>query len=175
MINFLPPQQKEALLAEEKLKLILILGIIVFALIVSVFLNIISTKIFLSSQLEIQKIFLAEREREFESFNVKEAEKEIRETNAIFSGMRAFYLKQAGLIGVLEKVASLLPGEVYLTDFNFSDQKISLAGFSPDRDKLMAFKENLEKEKDFKNVYFPPSNWLEKNNINFIVSLSYEL
>jgi Tfp pilus assembly protein PilN len=173
MINFLPPKQKEELLKEERFKLVLILGIIVFANLISFLLILFSIKIFLASQLEIQKIFMADREKELKASQVEELEKKIEGYNLNFSKLSSFYRSQIKFPDILEKISKNLPAEAYLTSFNFASNKISLSGFCPDRERLLEFKDNLEEEESFKEIYFPPQNWVEKTDINFSVNFSY--
>ncbi len=82
------------------------------------------------------------------------------------------------LTQVLEKISKLLPSGTYLTNFNLNLPpkkeefwaQISLSGFSESREVLLSFKENLEKEAEFAEVYFPPENWVKPSDINFTVT-----
>ncbi len=58
-----------------------------------------------------------------------------------------------------------------------NDNKISFAGKSDTRESLLEFKEILENSDFFSDLNFPIKNLLEKNNINFEISVklkSYE-
>jgi len=63
---------------------------------------------------------------------------------------------------------------VTLSELSVVEKNIHLSGFSPDRNSLVTFKSNLEKETAFKNIVFPPENWLEAKNISFSINLEYE-
>jgi len=176
MINLLPPQQKEELREEENLKLILILGIVFVGFLISLFLILSFIKIYLSNSLVVQKLFLEEKEKEA-SLN-KDFEEKIKSYNQNLLKLGSFYENQLNLTEVFEKISQILPSGTYLTDFSFNlvqeaEKKgkglpqISLTGFCPSREILMEFKESLEKEEKFKDVSFPPENWVRPNDINF--------
>lgn len=173
MINLLPPQQKEELLEEEKLKLVLILGIVVLAFLISLTLILLSIKTSLSADLEIQKIYFEQRKKELESPGIQELEEKIKNYNLTLSKLETFYQKQLDLTSILEEISQTLPEGTYLTTFNFNPQtsQISLTGFAPNREILLQFKENLEKTKGLKEINFPASNWIEPTDINFSVTL----
>ncbi len=172
MINLLPSVQKEEILKEEQFKIVLNLGIMILAFLLSLFLILLSIKIFLASQLEVQKVVLAEKELEISQ--LEDLKKKIKEYNSTLSKLNSFYQNQISPSKVLEKISSLLPGKTYLNSFNFSSKKVSLSGFCPDTKTLLLFKENLEKEDGFSQIYFPISNWIQPTNINFLVNFNYE-
>jgi len=172
MINLLPLEQKEELREEEKWKLILILGIIILAVLISFTLILFSIKTVLSGDLQIQKIFLEQKEKELELSKIKELETKIRDYNLTLSNLDSFYEKNLNLTEIFERVSKTLPIGTYLTTFNFSLTafQISLSGFCENRETLLEFKKNLEKEEKFEKVYFPSSNWVSPTNINFSVT-----
>lgn len=173
MINLLPPKQKEELLEEEKLKLVLILGIVILAFLISLSLILVSIKTIIFGQVEIQKIFL--EEKELKTKKIQDLETKIKDYNLTLSHLDSFYQKNPHLTEILEKLSKTMPEGIYLTSFNFSlpNLEISLSGFSPDRQTLLEFKKNLEKEEKFENVYFPATNWISPTDINF--SLTFNL
>ena len=174
MINLLPLEQKEELREEEKLKLILILGIVILAFLISLILILFSIKTTILGQVQIQKIFLEQREKEFKSAQFQELEKRIGDYNLTFSNLDSFYKKNLNLTEILEKTLKTIPAGTYLTNFNFNPTilQVSLSGFCPDREILLKFKKNLEKEEKFEKVYFPPANWVNPTDINFSVILN---
>lgn len=172
MINLLPPKQKEEIVFKEKQKIILVLEILFLVFIISFSLILLSIKFFLSGNLEAEKLILKTKEKEF--LLQKNLEDEIKNYNLILSNLNLFYQNQVKITPVLEKIAGLLPSETYLTNLNLSLKdkivEISISGFSPNREVLFSLKENLEKEKSFKEVYFPPENWIKPTDINFIIN-----
>ena len=173
MINLLPPQHKRELQREENRKLALILEIIFVAVLLSFALILLSIKIYITGELEVQKILL--EQKGLESSSIQELEKEIKFYNLSLSKLNSFYQKNSKRTEILEEISQTLPSNIYLTRLNLStirfqkglseeEQKeqllVSLSGFSPKRETLLEFKENLEKQELFKEIYFPPSNWV---------------
>jgi len=172
MINLLPPQQKEELREEEKLKLIFILGIVILAFLISLILILFSIKTAILGQVQIQKIFLEQEEKEIKSPKIQELETKIRDYNLTLSELESFYEKNLNLTEILEKTSKTLPAGTYLTTLNFNPltSQISISGFCPNREILLEFKKNLEQEEKFEKVYFPPSNWVIPTDIDFSAS-----
>ncbi len=172
MINLLPPEQKEELRQEENFKIILILGILCFSLLVSSALILFSIKTSILGMLEVQKIYLEEKEKELKSAEIQELEEKIKELNQSLLKLDSFYQEEIGLAGILEKFSKTLPKNTYLTNINFNSvsSQFSLSGFCPNRETLLQFKKNLEKEEKLKEVYFPPTNWVSPTDINFSIT-----
>ena len=179
MINLLPPKQKGELLLREQQSLILILGILFLSFLLSLSLILLSIKISLSGNLEIQKMTLEEREKEI-SFN-RELEEKIKNSNQVLSDLTSFYQSQFNFTSILEKISGLLPSGTYLTNLNLNllpiekGIQISLSGFCQSREILFSFKENLEREGSFSEIYFPPENWVKSSDINFNVTLKVDI
>lgn len=176
MINFLPSKQKEELKEEENLKLVLALGIIILAFLVSFTLILFAIKISLSADLAIQNKLFEQKQKELENPAIQELEEKIQKHNLILSKLAVFYRDQPDLTSMLEKISQTLPKEIYLTGLNFNSQtfQFSLTGFSPIRETLTQFKENLEKTEGLKEITFPPATWFQATDINFSVNFKIE-
>lgn len=172
MINLLPIQQKEELLQEEKFKLVLILGIVILVSIISLILILFSIKTSIASEVEIQKIYLDQREKELKSAQIQELEGKIKDLNLALSNLTSFYQSEIDLTEILEKISKTLPKDTYLTslNFNLSTRQFSLSGFCPNRETLLEFKGNLERQEIFSQINFPPTNWVTPTDINFNVT-----
>ena len=169
MINLLPPQQQKELLKEKSFKLVLILGITFLAFLLSLFLILFSIKISIEGKLFVQGAFLSQKE--IESAQIKDLEEQIKNLNLTLSNLNSFYQNQISLIETTEKISKALPAKAYLTSLDLDQLgKFSLAGYSPSREILIEFKKNLEEEQRFEDIYFPPSNWVIPNDINFTIS-----
>lgn len=171
MINLLPQEQKEELLKEEKLKIILVLGVVIMSVFISQILLLFLIKNYIAVDLEIQKIYSKERERELNVPALKELENKIKASDLVFAKLDSFYRSQIKTTAILEKISQSLPEGLYLTSLNFNSKssQASLAGFTSSREKLLNLRENLEKEKAFGDIYFPPENWVTPVDINFNV------
>lgn len=184
MINLLPPQFKKELSEEKNWKLTIILGILILAFFISLALILFSIKTLISTQAQYQKALLDSAEEEFKDSEFQNLEKEITFLNQTFFELDSFYRNKFSLNEILEKIPTTLPPGIYLTSFSFSPAalekreeyrfEISLTGFSPTRKTLKELEENLKTQTDFKEVYFPLSNWAEPADINFYLTFKLE-
>ena len=173
MINLLPQKAKREIVLEERFKIIFILSITFFAFLTSLFLVLFSVYTSVSTELKIQKINFDDLEKKIKNSQIEEMEKNIEKHNLIIKNLASFYKEDIDLVSILEKISKTLPSGIYLDSLNFnrSSLEFSLTGFSPDRDTLVHFKENLEKESDLGKVFFPSSNWSIPKDIEFNVNL----
>ncbi|KPJ73656.1 hypothetical protein AMJ48_00395 [Parcubacteria bacterium DG_74_1] len=176
MINLLPSEQKEELEQEKNFKLVLALGIVILAFLVSLILILFSIKTSLLVDLDAQEIYIKQKQKELENPEMQELEAKIKENNSILSKLEVFYQGQPDLTLTLEKIYWTLPEEIYLTNLNFNPQvsQVSLDGFSPTRETLVQFKENLERTEGFKEIKFPPASWVYLTDIKFSVNFKIE-
>jgi len=175
MINLLPIKEKKEILQEETFRLVLILGILFLIFLICFSLILTSINIILSGEAEAQKILYEQREKEFETPQMQALQKNLTSFNQTISQLDSFYQNQTNLTEALEEISQTLPFGAYLTNLLISSKKergwdCSLVGFSPAREILLEFKANLEAEKSFKEVSFPPVNWVEPKNIDFSVN-----
>lgn len=167
MINLLPPRQKKLLVLERKKRLIVILGIVGLVFFVSLILVLLSVEFYVAGQIEAQKIILEQKQKEFQSSEIKTFREEIRLANQSFLKLRSFYQEQVSLVEILEKINQTLPLRAYLNSFSYDNTKINLKGYAPTRSILLEFRENLVNEKEFKNIEFPGEPWIKSVDIEF--------
>lgn len=182
MINLLPPQEKRNLLRETNWKLILILGFLALLFLVSLSLILFSMKIYISGQVESQKIFVDLEEKEFRESLAQNIEEEIKLINLNLSRLNSFYETRPDWTGLLEKISRVVPAGIYLTTLSLSSPtteegkfQIHLAGFCPTRPTLSEFKKRLESEPSFKEIYFPPEDWVKPKDIDFHLTFELEV
>jgi hypothetical protein len=187
MINLLSPQEKLFLEQEERSRLLSTLLIIFLLSLISFVLIMLSIKFYISGELEAQKIILSERQ--IERSYLESVAENIEYQNDYLSQIKSFYKNDSIFSGIISEVSQSLPSEIYLTKLNISsviekaskkntsDEKyllVSLAGFSPTRDIVLEVKDNLEKHDNFKEIYFPTSNWIKPDNVEFSVDFKVE-
>jgi len=183
MINLLPPEEKEKFLLEKKKRIIIILWVLVLFFLVCLILILFSIKIYFQSQVESQRTLLTEAEREFEQSDVQGLRGKISSVNLTLTKLNSFYQQKIYFFQILEKISQTLPSEAYLTNLSIvfsSDEekdsmRVSLSGFVAIRETLFEFKENLGKENNFKEISFPPANWVEPTDINFFTSFNINI
>ena len=179
-INLLPPKAKIELFEEELRKLITISGVLILIFIFSLTLILFSVKSYISGQLGYQKTLVDLEKKQFETTEIQTLREKIILANQNLSKLNSFYQEQMNLMETFQKISEILSPEMYLTAFSYqktiiqppsSKEKyvaqISLSGFSPNREVLVEFKRNLEKE--FPDPHFSPQSWFEPTDfqVNF--------
>lgn len=174
MINLLPEKEKQILLIEKKRRVILILNILIFLFLLSLSLVLIAINSYVGGQVRAEQTVVEQVKKDFESSVMSGFPQEIDSANQIFSSLNNFYRKKLELAEVFEKIYNLLPENLYLRRFSYqrNTSQIIISGFAKTRDDLLKFQENLQNSPDIDDVSFPPSVWLESENINFDVSFA---
>jgi hypothetical protein len=177
MINLLPPKEKEIIKSEKIRKIIIILWVLFFSFLLCFSLVLYSVKTYLASQAVVQEQGLINIRGESEIKKVEDFNKEVESANKTMTELSSFFKNKIYFFELVENISSTIPFGIYLSNLsaNLSDSgeiKVSLVGFSPTRDLLLNFKENLEKESHLSDIFMPPSNWTKPLNINFSISFS---
>lgn len=181
MINLLPPEQKKELLKEERYRLIMLLGVLLFLFLVSLSLVLLSVRIYVSGKTNSQEILLELEKSEFQSSESQAIEEDINSVNSILSQIDYFYRNQRRYADFLEKISDNLPEGAYFDSLNLNylsqeeETNVSLRGYFPSRELLFEFKKILEEEPSFYEVDFPPSNWVKPVDITFTVSFRLKI
>lgn len=103
-----------------------------------------------------------------ESFEkVKNMDAEFGQINEAIGQAEKIQKEQLYWSQALLKFNELVPEAVVINNLATKDYKILIAGTSKDRDGLLAFKGNLEKEKCFSAVSLPLSDLVSKDNVDF--------
>ena len=172
MINLLPNQEKKKFLEERIVKQVIILEIVVFSALICLGLILFFIKLDLQGDLVFQKEILECRNKDCQSSGIIEFEKETTHLSKIFEEITSHYQKKEYLIEDIEMLSETIPENIVLINVFFKEnsREFSLSGFSPDRESLLQFKDNLEKMEDFEKIYFPSSNWINPKDINFLAS-----
>lgn len=175
MINLLPPQEKERLVKKETERMVIIWGFIIAVFLVSFAMSVLFTSIQVSSRAQAQELLLEGIRKELENPSVAALKKELISANRFLTRVEPFLLKDKRVSRIFSVIASRLPPGLYVTRLSYNQPgAISLEGFSPTRQALLIFKQNLEEEAFFSKVDFPPSNWIKPEDINFVVNLNID-
>ena len=181
MINLLPPEDKEQLKKEESFRLILILGMLSVLFFVCLSLLLLSIRIYVGGGIAAQNILIeAEKKQEQESPLQK-----IRLLNGDIKELERFYAQETVLSDIILRITTAVPERVYITSFSYTppirpkggkeitNARVSLTGFGPTREDLLAFRAKLEEDALFENFNFPQSNWKLAEDIDF--SFTFEI
>jgi len=177
MINLLPPKEKRFLATEEKRKIILIIGLLAFVFLACLIMILISIRFYLSGQVSAEKIILEQEREEMGLPKEGDLVEEIREANRSFVKINSFYEEQFKLTDIMEKVSATIPEGVYLTIFSYQPKggQVTVSGFADNRESLFEFKKELEVRNEFKELFFPPSVWIQAEDISFNLSFKTKL
>ncbi len=182
MINLLPPKYKSNLKQEENWKVIMILGILFLSILISFSLILYAMNIFLDGEINFQKIIYEQKERELENPKMRSLQENLTAFNRTFSRLDAFYQGRLRMAAILESISTVIPPEISLTNLVFKpdpeDKKnieCLLAGFSPYRETLLSFRDQLEKSDHFSHINFPAASWVKPTDINFTVNFTINL
>jgi len=178
MINLLPPEEKRDLLAENKRRTILILLVLVLFFLSVLVLILFSVKTYLQIEAISQKALLLETEKKPQQPEVQGFQEKVNLINQNLTKLSNFYKQKIYFSDILERVSQILPTQIYLNNFSATLStaekeptiKIALSGFAVNRDVLLEFKQNLEKESDFKNFNFSSINRVKPIDIDFFVT-----
>jgi len=169
MINLLPPSYKKEILQEQNWKLTLILGLLFLIFSVSLILVLFSIKIYIQGQVEPLKVLTEAGEKSLQESGILDFREKIESANQKILKLESFYKNQDSTLIFLENIFKLIPENIYLTGFFWqkSASQASFNGFSPSREVLFELKKNLEERKEFSDISFPPSNWINPVDIDF--------
>ena len=154
----------------------MILGILALFFFICLSLILLSVKIFVFGETEAQKILVEQKEKELLAPQMQTLQQNLTNFNRTLFQLESFYQNQFKITKTLEEISAVFPSGVYLTNLSVNPQvkkeggwqiSYNISGFSPDREKLLELKENLEKEGSFQEIYFPPVSWMKIANINF--------
>lgn len=179
MLNLLPPQYKEELHQEENFRVALVLEILVLAFFLCFSLLLVSIRIYLAGEINAQKVIVEAQKKDLQRDEA--VQRTIKTTNVLVAQLSSFYKNQARVSKILARVSDALPGRVFLTLFTYTPYpagaegaplgKVSLSGFAPTSDDLLALKRNLEKDEVFFHMNFPPTNWVQFDEFSLAVEI----
>ncbi len=191
MINLLPEKAKRELQVEEiGRKLSLVFLFILIFLLVLIFI-VLALKIYILSQAKYSQDILENKEETLRSSQFLNFKQTIEEASQSLSKIKNFYDREIALTSILEKLSGLTPPTIYFTNLSFrkifqevEDKKtgkkeleilaeIHLTGYAKTREDLFFFKEDLEREDKFEDVFFSPSSWVIPSDIDFSLSFKF--
>lgn len=182
MINLLPPQEKEELVLQKYKRLVIVLGNMTLIILICLTLILFALKFYVLSEIDLQKINLDLAQKKYEADDTNSLKQTISQYNELLIKIDNFYKKNILVSDILVDLLKIdRPKGLYFQDISIDRpqrneaslvaMKISINGFANTREDLSIFKENLEKNSQFKNVSFPPQNWVREKDINFSATL----
>ncbi len=173
MINLLLDEDKRYLSLENTQRKTLVVSLAFsFALLILVLLFF-AMKMYLNNRAELLDVQIQEKQVELQGDQLQDFKEAIAQINQNFSQINSAWSKQDKLTPVFEKIYSLTPSAIYFEALSFKDGEIRVGGMARERDALLLFKEQLESEEMFSNIYFAPFSWIQAINPGFAVTFNY--
>lgn len=170
MINLLPIAEKEKLSLEKSKRMVIILWLLLLFFLTCLILILFSIRIYIQAQVRSEQYLLTEVKKEKNQSEIENLKEEINSINLSLTKLNSFYQNGIYLSDILERISKTLPNELYLINLSVIFSSVSLSGFAPTTEALFKFKENLEKEPGFKEISFPPGNWVDVTDIDFSIT-----
>lgn len=191
MINLLPGIAKQELFIERLRKKLI--WVFLFALVALLVLVVIlfGLRAYVTERTTSFGALVLESSAKLESSQLQEVKKTISQTNQELRKIQEVVYEQVAVSPLLDKLALLLPDTVYLTGISLKKQSqdieepatgemkkefsadVYVTGISATREALFTFKQILDKEMSFKDVYFLPASWVKPNDADFSLELTF--
>lgn len=167
---------------EERFRLVVILASVCAVFLICLGLMLLGLRTYLWGKIKNQEFLVASlKER---SFTRAHDLKEIETVNARLTQVWALYDRRLSQAPIMRALASHMKEGMYLNSLTIVPSgelvqeggkpvkraKISVTGFAPLREDLFLFRQDMQKDPVFQNVYFPPSNWVKPSGIHFAFS-----
>ena len=188
MINLLPEKEKQALKERKKMTRILIWAGLLAAEAVLLLGLLFGVNYFLSAKTEALKEKVSLKSAQVDNLKNSNFQTFIKRANANLRQADKFFKREILLSGVLEKLAVLTPSGIRVEELSFQKEfkknkqgkwvayaMVHLSGVARTREILFDFKNKLEEESAFQDVYFLPSSWVKPQNASFSLSFKVSL
>jgi len=175
--NLIPPEQKERLRLKNYYQNIISSGFILFLLILIFVISLAGVLLFIHLKyLSIENRIIIEQSRIIQTETYKDLEKKIINLNKTLMDFRVIQNQKSNIYSLLDNISSgLFVGvTVYSLEIDRTSKLITVNGFSPTREILLAIKANLETNPNYRDIDFPLSNLANPKNINFRFGFTYE-
>lgn len=177
MINLLPSKEQEKLHQYQIKRLVLVLGFIGAIFIIALSILLLTLTIRLRGTVSYQGSILEAKKGKSKTNQIKSIQGEFATYNKKVRKINQFYEDQDRPSDFLSEVNSVLPDSIRLNSLSYKKEvggeykaQAYFSGYCPNRDVLFKLKKKMDQKDNWKDVKFPPSNWVEPSDINFSVS-----
>jgi hypothetical protein len=172
-MNLLPPYQREIIRGEIMTRLLFVaLGIMSFLALIFLILMY-NALLYVNLQTPAVVGRVAAEQGTQKSNLVELVEKDINELNGALLSIDKIRKKESfNFPYILRVIGAAVPEGAKMTNITYREGSIVISGHADQRSEVLKLKENLEKEKVFKNINSPLSNIIKEQDINFNFSFS---
>lgn len=174
-INLLPETEKKEIaisVIQKKVLIILVFALIAELCFVAILFAVERYSVSFVGQAESDILL---KETQLEEASMQSFKQTVSEANKRMEKIMGLWEGQSFITPVLEKFNVLTPSSIYFTGLSFTKEdehsNIGITGFSATRGALFYFKQSLEQEESFKDVYFTPSSWVKPVEVNFSLTV----
>lgn len=182
MINLLPPLEKEKFILERKQRIAYRILTLLLFFVFCVSIVALGFNYYLLAKIKQEQSTLNSIKEELARSPAQEMTKKAKSAHKHLKDIIGFYKEKVYYSEILEEISKVVPSEIFLTNLSIFSQKrkkegevikVSLSGFAPTRKSLFYFRKKLKEVDFFRNVSFPPSNWVKPTDIDF--SINFEV
>lgn len=171
-LDLLPKQRKMEIRRKKIFRMILraeFLLLLPILLFIIVLLNIFYLVSVERSALASAHLTAKSQEKYQELSSYEEKFKTVNENSSLLLKLESGHLHW---VWVLEKMNKIMPEGIVIGDLSTKNYRIFLLGTAKNRDLLLKFKDELEKDQCFENINVPLSNLVVKENVDFQMDFS---
>ena len=191
MINLLPQIAKYELFIEhlrKKLAIVFLFALVAFLILLAILFGL---RAYVIERTTSFGALVLENSARLESSQLQQVKATIGQTNQELSRIQRIVDEQVAISPLLTQLSLLLPESIYLTGLSSKKQSqevedpatgqmrkefsldVYITGISATRETLFAFKQILDKEILFRDVYFLPVSWIKPVDADFSLELTF--
>ncbi len=191
MINLLPQIAKYELFIEylrKKLAIVFLFALVAFLILLAILFGL---RAYVIERTTSFGALVLENSARLESSQLQQVKATIGQTNQELSRIQRVVDEQVAISPLLTQLSLLLPESIYLTSVSSKKQSqevedpatgqmreefsldVYITGVSATRETLFAFKQILDKESLFRDVYFLPASWIKPVGADFSLELTF--
>lgn len=171
-LNLIPNYKREEIKKAKSLRFIIRGGFLLALVFVFIFSGLFCFDYILKVNFNLasNSVKVGSKKEAFEK--VKKMDEEFFQINQAIAGIEKIQKSQLYWSQILIKFNELVPENVVISNLTNNDYKILIFGTAFDRDSLIKFRDNLEKENCFSGVSLPLSDLVAKNDIDFRIEFN---
>ncbi len=173
-LNLIPPNKKEEIINNQRLKLIFSVEITLTIMIVIFFIMLLSFKYILNFNEDHYKVSQKNNRNIVQLNKLEKYDTQFKQINSQVSCIILINKNQLYWSRLLKRLSELVFSGIKLNSLTTRNYKIVLRGVASNREKLIAFKKRLESESELMNINLPLSDLVDKNNIEFQISFNVQ-
>jgi hypothetical protein len=172
MLNLIPPNKKEEIKKNKKLKAVIKAEIVLTIMLVGFFTVLLSFKYILDMGLVGEMKLNSEIEKADQFEKIKKYNDQFSQANDRIKQIALIDQSQLYWSRVFVKISQLALPEIEIRSLSTTDYAVTIAGVADTRDSLIGFKSKLENEGCFSNVALPLSDLVDKTNVGFQIAFN---